>query len=325
MPQFGSFFVKTSSHGVASSCVIAKYTPCVKKRPAVVSSSDSKSLSSPSGADLPAESAPSPSPSRRSPDPGVSSPDAPVYFLADAHLGGQHGPADAENEHALGAFILSLRGTAGHLYLLGDIFDFWFEYRVPCERPHAPVLRALADLVAAGTPVTFLGGNHDYWAGSEFESLTGATVHRDPTVVTHFDRSIFIAHGDGLPAGDWGYRILKAVLRSRLAIALFRTLSPSLGSRIAEHVSDISDITEDRVRRAVPPMHDFLISKLDDGLDAAIVGHVHAPWLWEINGRSAIIVGDWMTHRTVTVLDASGFSMLRWTDDMLVHSEPNDP
>jgi UDP-2,3-diacylglucosamine hydrolase len=245
----------------------------------------------------------------------------PVYFIADAHLGALDGPADAVSERELEQLIESLSGSADHVYLVGDIFDFWFEYRAPSRRGHEAVLSALARLTASGTPVTFLGGNHDYWAGPEFETLSGAAVVRDPIVVTHFGRRIFIAHGDGLPAGDWGYRILKSVIRNPGAIALFRLLSPSFGGRIAVHVSDISGVTEDRVRRAIPPMRDFLLSRLGGDIDAAIVGHVHAPRLWERDGRTAIIVGDWMTNRAVASLDATGFRMLRWRDGALV---PND-
>lgn len=244
--------------------------------------------------------------------------EGPVYFLADAHLGGLEGPADADSERELESLIRSLVGRAGYLYLVGDIFDFWFEYRVPSDHGHAGVLAALSALSASGTTVTFIGGNHDYWAGSEFERLTGAGVRRDPIIVTHFGRRLFIAHGDGLPAGDWGYRILKSVLRNPAAIWLFRQLSPALGGRLAVHVSHASGITEDRVQRATPPMRDFLLSKLDEGLDAAVVGHVHAPHLWERGGRSAVIIGDWMTHRSLATLDASGFRMLRWSAGGLV-------
>ncbi len=247
--------------------------------------------------------------------------DRAVYFLADAHLGGLHGPADAAGERDLEAFIRSLIGAADALYLVGDIFDFWFEYRVPSSHGHDGVLRALEALSDSGTTVAFLGGNHDYWAGPEFQSLTGASVHHDPLVVTHGDKRVFIAHGDGLPAGDWGYRILKSVLRHPIAISMFRLLSPAFGGSLAVRVSNVSGITDDRVQAAIPPMREFLISKLDEGFDAAIVGHVHAPRLWERDGRSAIIVGDWLTNRSVTALDASGFRMLRWSDGKLV---PND-
>ena len=250
--------------------------------------------------------------------PETPAPARPVYFLADAHLGGLDGPADASGERDLEAFLRSLIGAADALYLVGDIFDFWFEFRVPSNHGHDGVLRALDGLSDSGTTVTFLGGNHDYWAGSEFKSLTGASVHHDPIVVTHEGRRVFIAHGDGLPAGDWGYRILKSVLRNPIAISMFRLLSPAVGASLAVRVSNVSGITDDRVQRAIPPMRDFLMSKLDEGLDAAIVGHVHAPRLWERNGQAAIIVGDWMTNRSVTALDASGFRMLRWTDGALV-------
>ncbi len=244
-----------------------------------------------------------------------------VFFIADAHLGGLGDPDDELNERDLEDLLGRLDGRASHLYLLGDIFDFWFEYRLPSNHGHARVLAALRRLSASGAAVTILGGNHDYWLGSEFEELTAASVSRDPRIVEHFGRRIFLAHGDGLPAGDWGYRILKRILRSPVSIALFRQLSPALGGRLAVHVSNVSGITEDRVQRAIPPMRDFLFSKLDEGLDAAVVGHVHAPCAWHRDAGDAIIVGDWMTHRSVVALDAGGFHMLRWEQGTLVAND----
>jgi len=236
----------------------------------------------------------------------------PVYFIADAHLGGEDPEAESAKERDLIAFLNHLQGRAGCLYLVGDIFDFWFEYATVVPGGYVEVLAALAALVRSGTAVHFLGGNHDYWAGQRFEELTGAAVHHFPISPTHFGRRIFIAHGDGLPAGDGGYRVLKAVIRSRPAVFAFRLLHPTMAAAIARWASNLSTITEERVERAIPPMSDFLDRTLDAGYDAAVVGHVHRPVARRRDGKDAIIVGDWMANRSVAALDADGFRMLRW-------------
>ncbi len=241
-----------------------------------------------------------------------------VFFIADAHLGGEEGGLDQAKERALCDLLGYLRGRASELYLTGDLFDFWFEFRTAATLKHILTLNALSALAESGTSITFLGGNHDYWAGSEFEQRTHAVVSREPIVVTHFGRKLFIAHGDGLPGGDWSYRLLKAIIRSGPAIAAFRLLSPSVGSAIARWASGLSTTDDARIERAIPPMRQLLFDKLDQGFDAAIVGHVHAPRLWEHNGGSAVIIGDWMINRAVVELDAGGFHMLRWEGNDLV-------
>ncbi|MCK4512064.1 UDP-2,3-diacylglucosamine diphosphatase, partial [bacterium] len=255
----------------------------------------------------------------------LQTPQGSVFFIADAHLGIEDETAEAAKVKALCDLLDYLRGKACNLYLAGDLFDFWFEFRTAAPPEHVAVLNALSALAESGTSITFLGGNHDYWAGDIFKRRSRAVVSRDPVTVTHFGSKIFIAHGDGLPDGDWGYRMLKAVIRSGPAIAAFRILPPTLGSAIARWASSLSTIDTARIERAVGPMRRFLFDKLDEGFDAVIVGHIHTPRLWERNGGTAIIVGDWMANRAVVELDASGFHMLKWVEGGLVPADPDTP
>ena len=241
-----------------------------------------------------------------------------VYFVADAHLGIE--PPEKERAKASGlvALLDCLQSRAGHLYLVGDVFDFWFEYPRHEPTEHGEVLSALKRLSASGTRIHFLGGNHDYWAGAEFERATGATVHREPMVVTHFASRLFIAHGDGLPRGDRGYRMLKAIIRSRPAIACFRLIPPGLGAAIARWASGLSEITEERIERALGPMREFIVEKLRDDFDGVVVAHVHRQLLMKTEHGTGVIVGDWMTGRSVVELGPGGFRTLRWSDGALV-------
>jgi len=248
----------------------------------------------------------------------------PVYFIADAHLGIEAAEVEEAKERDLLEFLAHLAGRASLLYLAGDIFDFWFEYRRVRPTGHPAVLSALAELVDSGTAVRFLGGNHDYWAGSQFEEMTGATVHQTPVTDTHFGRRTFVAHGDGLPPGDLRYKVLKTVIRSRPAIAGFRLIPPATGASLARWASGLSEITEERIRAATPSMKGFLESKLAEGYDVAIVGHIHKQMMWKYGGGTAVVVGDWMKHRSVVELTEEGLRALTWAGGSL-REERSDP
>ena len=249
----------------------------------------------------------------------------PVYFIADAHLGIESAEIEAAKQRELTALLAHLRGRASLVYLVGDIFDFWFEYPRVTPTDHPEVIAALSELIASGTRVRFLGGNHDYWAGAKFEQMTGATVHRTPVTDTHFGLRTFVAHGDGLPEGDWSYKVLKAVIRSRPAIAGFGLIPAATGKRIARWASGLSEITEERLRRAIPAMTAFLEGKLSEGYDVAVVGHVHKQLLWKSGAGTAVVVGDWMKHRSVIELTEAGVRPLSWIDGVLREEPPEAP
>jgi UDP-2,3-diacylglucosamine hydrolase len=245
----------------------------------------------------------------------------PAYFVADAHLGVESRELENAKQQDLLDFLSHINGRCSTLFLVGDLFDFWFEYRRTTPDRNTDVLQALSKLSRAGARVRFLGGNHDYWAGSRFEELTGATVRREPLSTICFGRRLFVAHGDGLPKGDHGYRMLKAIIRSGPAIAAFGLLPPSAGEAIARWASGLSEITEERVQRAIPPMRGFLEEKLAEGYDAAVVGHIHRQLMWTFDGGTAIVVGDWMSHRSVVELGPGGFRLLEWREGELRPAE----
>jgi UDP-2,3-diacylglucosamine hydrolase len=221
-----------------------------------------------------------------------------VYFISDAHLGS--GSDQDTRIRTLVDLLGSFRRDAEHVYVLGDLFDFWFEYRHAIPKGHFRVLRALAELVEAGIPVTYLGGNHDFWSGSYLSREVGLHVHQHPITRQHQGRRLFLAHGDGLGPGDTGYRILKAVLRHRIAIALYRTIHPDLGIPLAYRISKTSrnhtagrDILLERMSRYV------VTPRLLEGDDAVIVGHIHDPiHLTGPGTMEFVIIGDWLEHFT---------------------------
>ncbi|MBD3237523.1 MAG: UDP-2,3-diacylglucosamine diphosphatase [Candidatus Eisenbacteria bacterium] len=240
-----------------------------------------------------------------------------VYFLSDAHLGSGR-TAEARGA-SLVARLRELRGHATHLYLLGDLFDFWFEYHHAIPKGHFRILRALAELVDAGVPVDYFGGNHDFWCGSYLQREVGLRVHHSPQRVTHQGRSIFLAHGDGLGPGDRGYRILKAILRHPLAIGLYRLLHPDWGIPFAYRVSHISRQHTAGRETILRRLAAYVAApRYAAGDDAVVIGHVHDPQhLRDGRGRDFLIVGDWLEHFSWVRLADGAFTLERQWEDRI--------
>jgi UDP-2,3-diacylglucosamine hydrolase len=232
-------------------------------------------------------------------------PDRPVFVASDVHLGA----APPELEEAFLTWLASTADEACHVVLNGDLFDFWFEYRWGTTAGHDRALQVMREVVAAGVPVTLLGGNHDWWGGRFLREEVGVEFLQDPVVRDLAGFRAFVGHGDGLGPGDLGYHLLKRVLRNRLTRFAFSLLPPSLGDRIAERVSSTSDrwggpTEHDRIRAGA--LSDWAAEKLstEPALDLAILGHTHVPELREVgSGRWYVNLGDWVRHCTYLVLE----------------------
>jgi len=228
----------------------------------------------------------------------------PVYVVSDVHLGA----VPPERERAFLRWLAHAGDAASQVVVNGDLFDFWFEYRSAIPRGHTRVLGALAELVDSGVPIHFMGGNHDWWGGSFLEEEIGLILYRDPVVLDLAGHRTFLAHGDGLGAGDLGYRVLKRVLRGRLTLWGFRWLHPDIGARVAGRVSATEHragrTTEDEKQRAAK-LEEWALEKLrsEAELDLVILGHTHVPALRKVEGNKHYLnAGDWVTHRSYGVL-----------------------
>jgi len=226
----------------------------------------------------------------------------PDYILSDVHLGA----VPRETERALLGFLAHVGASAGQLLLPGDLFDFWFEWGKLIPGKHFRVLAALADVVDAGVPVTMVGGNHDAWGGRFLVEEVGMTYSTAMLRLRLGGREALVAHGDGVGSGDLKYRALKAVIRSRAAIAAFRVLHPELGLRLARRVSSTeAKVEEDpamkgRARYIEAWARATLAA--DPGLALVVCGHSHVPVLHEVEpGRYYLNSGDWVRNRSYAV------------------------
>ena len=218
----------------------------------------------------------------------------PAYFLSDAHLGANPPGAVTDREARLIAKLREWRGKCSTLVIVGDLFEFWYEYRHYVNRDHFPLYRALGDLVDGGARVCYLCGNHDFALGSFFPTALGVEVHRE-LVLELQDKRIFLMHGDGIPSSDWGYRFARRVIDLPLNRSLFRSIHPDVGMGLARFIG--------RGSRKLGEKREIV---LQEYLDAArkrmrlhscgvcIHGHHHLSGIWDVPEGKVIATGQWL-------------------------------
>lgn len=238
----------------------------------------------------------------------------PTVIVSDIHLGGVPNAV----EDAFIGFLREWPVPARTLLINGDLFDFWFEYRTVIPGAHFHVLRALADLHDAGVRMVLVGGNHDAWGGAFLRDEVGIEPVEGPLELNLSNRRTLVAHGDGLAHGDVGYKMLRRFLRSGAARGLMRALHPDLADRIVQRVSHTGEHDTRALRKGVErsrALSEYGTRLLQERpeLDLVVFGHCHIPELREIEpGRYYINSGDWVDHRTYTVVSADGVAQRDW-------------
>jgi UDP-2,3-diacylglucosamine hydrolase len=236
------------------------------------------------------------------------------FITSDIHLGA----VPRETERRFVAFLDHVGEHGSSLLIAGDLFDFWFEYGEIIPGRHFRVLAAIARLVEAGIPVTIAGGNHDAWGGRFLREEVGATFHGAPFRMMLAGRPALVAHGDGLGKGDLKYRALKALIRSRAAIAAFRALHPELGLRLARAVSstEARETPDPQQMGRARFIEGWAREQLAADPDIAwvVCGHAHVPARIEVEpGRFYLNAGDWLSHFTyITIDDAATPELRTW-------------
>ena len=244
-----------------------------------------------------------------------------IYFASDNHLGAPTREASLEREKRFVSWLESIRHDADCIFLLGDLFDFWFEYKRAIPKGFTRVLGKLAEITDSGIPVHYFVGNHDLWMNGYFEEELNIPVYHEPKVFEFNDKSFFIGHGDGLGPGDKGYKRMKKVFTNPVSKWLFRWLHPDLGIKLAQYLSvknklisgeeDIKFLGEDK---------EWLVQyskrKLEkDHYDYFIFGHRHLPLEIDLNAGSKYInLGDWITYYTYAEFDGYSLQLKTYQD-----------
>ncbi len=239
------------------------------------------------------------------PEPGCA------YFIADAHLGQGSPESNRARERDLLAFFDRVASERAALYVNGDLFDFWFEYGHAIPKRYVRVLQGLGELRRRDIPVTYIGGNHDFWIGDYLTRELGVAFTDASLDLSLQGRRIFLAHGDGLGPGDHGYKLLKQVLRNPVARGLFRWIHPDVGIPVATAVSHTSRHHAPRPGHTDEELHARLAAPwLGRGFDAVVLGHYHRPLHLTRPDGEFLILGDWIERRTYAVLEGGRFRLM---------------
>jgi len=235
-----------------------------------------------------------------------------TYFFSDAHLGlGTKGDDRAKEERII-AFLRQIGIDAEHVFILGDLFDYWFEYRTVVPKGYARLFAALAELNERGIGVTYLAGNHDFWMKDYLTEEFGIEIFPDPIERIIGGKRFYLHHGDGLVKDDKGYRFLKRILRNKFNIWLFSWVHPDITAGIARWSSRTSrNYTSGRKYEATD-MIDFAARQITAGYDYVIMGHNHQSHRKKIGKGMYINLGDWITENTYAVFDGKRLDLKRW-------------
>lgn len=235
-----------------------------------------------------------------------------IYFASDFHLGTPDAATSLERERRITAWLDSIRHDAYALYLLGDIFDFWFEYKHAIPRGFIRLQGKLAELRDQGIPIAFFTGNHDMWMFDYFPNELGIPVYRSPQVMHVGKQRLLIGHGDGLGPGDRTYKILKRFFNSRVCQWLFARIHPNLGIRIAQAWSRQSRISNrKREEQFAGEENEFLLTycrelEKREHHDFYIFGHRHLPLDLPVSPQSRYInLGEWVNYSPYAEYDGT--------------------
>ncbi len=239
-----------------------------------------------------------------------------IYFSSDNHLGAPTYEQSRERERHFVAWLDTIKEDAAAIFLLGDLFDFWFEYKTVVPKGFVRVLGKLAELSDSGIPIHFFVGNHDLWMKSYFEDELNIATHYDVKDFSFNGKQFLIGHGDGKGPGDKGYKRMKKVFASPFFKWLFNWFHPDIGMRIAQYLSVknklISGVQD---REFLGEDNEWLVQyckrKLESKhYDYCIFGHRHLPMTINIDDKSTYInLGDWISYYTYGVFDGQNFEL----------------
>lgn len=235
-----------------------------------------------------------------------------IYFASDNHLGAPTSQLSQPREKKFVRWLESLRKDAAAIFLLGDLFDFWFEYKTVVPKGFTRTLGKLAEITDSGIPVYYFVGNHDLWMNGYFEEELNIPVYHQPQIFEIGGKKFLIGHGDGLGPGDKGFKRMKKVFTNPASQWLFRWLHPDFGVRMAQYFSvrnrmisgeeDVQFLGEDKEW-----LVQYAKKKLEkEHFDFFIFGHRHLPLDIALPGESRYInLGDWIGYFSYGVFDGN--------------------
>ena len=244
-----------------------------------------------------------------------------IYFASDFHLGVPNQQKSLEREKKIVRWLESIRHDAHMLFLMGDLFDFWFEYRHAVPKGFVRLQGKLAEMSDSGLPIIIFSGNHDMWMRNYFPEEFGIPVFHEPQDIKINTTRFLIGHGDGLGPGDRRFKMLKKVFRNPLSNWLFGTIHPDWGIGIANVWSKTSRASNMEKDRQFHGENEWLLaySKEQEKVthrDYYVFGHRHLPLQLEVGPASLYVnLGEWLSHYTYGVFDGKKMVLRTYQDE----------
>ncbi len=242
-----------------------------------------------------------------------------IYFVSDLHLGTPDHSSSAARERLFVRWLDEVKQDAEAVYIIGDIFDFWHEYKTVVPKGFVRIQGKLAELADSGIELHIFTGNHDLWMFGYFEAELGAKVYRNPVQITLNNKKFFVGHGDGLGPADYGYKFIKKVFSNPLCQFLFRWLHPDIGVGVANYFSRRSRYGNSGSNKVLEEFkgeeNEWLIqfSKgvlKNEHYDYFVFGHRHLPLDIKLSDKSRYInTGDWLDYNSYAVFDGTNLEL----------------
>jgi UDP-2,3-diacylglucosamine hydrolase len=242
-------------------------------------------------------------------------PNKKIYFASDFHLGAPTHQKSLEREKRIVRWLDEVKQDAAEIYLMGDMFDFWFEYKHVVPKGFSRLLGKIAEITDSGIPITFFTGNHDMWMFDYFPKELGVTLYREPIVREYNGKKFFLGHGDGLGPGDKGYKFIKKVFANPICQWLFARLHPNFAMGMAQYWSKKSRMANGiSDEKFTGEENEWLIVYVKELLkkehyDYFIFGHRHLPLDVKLGNSRYINLGEWIKYNTYAVFDGTNLEL----------------
>jgi UDP-2,3-diacylglucosamine hydrolase len=237
-----------------------------------------------------------------------------IYFASDFHLGLPAGSDPRERENKIINWLESIVDDAKEIYLLGDVFDYWWEYKRVVPKGFTRFLGTIGRITDSGVPVHFFTGNHDMWVNDYFIIECGMIIHTEPFFTSFDNKKFLLAHGEGLGTTSFGYKLLLSIFRNKTLRVLYAAMHPNIGMNIGLRWSLNSRLAKGITREFLGAEHEDLIKYArnvlkSDQIDYFLFGHRHLAMTFRISEQSEVIfLGDWIRHG----------SYAQWTGEKLI-------
>jgi len=239
-----------------------------------------------------------------------------IYFASDNHLGAPNFEESLVREKKFVSWLDTVKKDADAIFLVGDIFDFWFEYKQVVPKGFTRTLGKIAEITDAGIPIHLFVGNHDMWLVDYFEKELNLIVYKNPKELNINDKVFLIGHGDGLGPGDSSFKRMKKVFRNSFFQWCFRWIHPDIGIKLGKYLSNSNKLLSTNKDLKFNGNEEEWLTKYcrsklkQKHYDFFVFGHRHIPLEVELNGNSKYInLGDWVTHFTYAEFDGDSVSL----------------